>query len=206
MTLAKNCLSYWKWSCIALIALKHSILSLQWSFLNWWTPLPICQLFWLECCIIFLWWIFTNSKVIISKIYEKAKAVDFSITYSVAKAPTNLASLFLYSFPQSWPSVSNLAKNSTSLTADQDIEHPWMVTMDTSSSMRNLIDPFPKNLRQWMSHSSMQCPSQPKGSGEFSSLVKEGLTSPALKHHNKRAPGVSSPGHKILSSLMWISW
>lgn len=76
----------------------HSVLSPFCSFLNCWTSLPICQLFWLVHYIIFTWWILTSYTVIISEMHEKGKAGDSAMTYgSVAKALAPLSSLSCFS-------------------------------------------------------------------------------------------------------------
>lgn len=95
---------------------------------------------------------------------------------------------FLCSFPQPWASVSNLAKDfiqrlllldpTIRLTADQAIQHPWVVTMAASSSMRNLHRSISQNLRQRMSRSSMRCSSRSTSSGGCSSVIPNGLRSP----------------------------
>uniref|UniRef100_H3D7X4 Protein kinase domain-containing protein n=1 Tax=Tetraodon nigroviridis TaxID=99883 RepID=H3D7X4_TETNG len=69
-----------------------------------------------------------------------------------------------------WSSVSSLAKDfiqrlllldpASRLTADQAVDHPWVVTMAASSSTRDLHRSISQNLRQRMSRSSMRCPSR----------------------------------------------
>lgn len=138
------------------------------------------------------------------RVKKKSKAGDFTLTYfSFAKALTPLFSFYasLYSFPQPWPSVSNLAKDfiqrllfldpATRLTADQATHHPWVATMAASSSMRNLHRSISQNLRQRPSRRSTQCPSRTRSSADRSSSVPNGLMSPALEHHGG-ASGVSS--------------
>lgn len=98
---------------------------------------------------------------------------------------------FLCSLPQPWASVSNLAKDfiqrlllldpATRLTADQAIQHPWVVTMAASSSMRNLHRSISQNLRQRTSRSSMRCPSRSTSSGGHSSVVPNGLMLPTAE-------------------------
>lgn len=121
---------------------------------------------------------------------KKVKAGDSSMSSdSVANVLTPLSRLTCFSlfFPQPWPSISNLAKDfiqrlllldpSTRLTADQAVQHPWVVTMAASSSTRNLRRSISQNLRQRMSRSSMRCRST--SSGDRSSVGPNGLMSPA---------------------------
>nr|XP_057916797.1 serine/threonine-protein kinase H1-like [Doryrhamphus excisus] len=72
-----------------------------------------------------------------------------------------------------WPSVSKLAKDfirglleadpARRPTADQTLRHPWVVTMASSSSMKNLHGSISQNLRQRASRNSSRC--QSRGGG-----------------------------------------